>query len=412
MSEPQEYHKKSTTMSTECNLLFCETLSFTEINKFRDEKGRVSDIVELIAGKSTILTRIVIDKALFLIDADQSRIYTAILGNPRIRSIEVENVTVKNELARFLPRLRRMDGLERLAFYRCNIPDSKDLRNIAYMLQTNSRLCELSLCALHTDATKLFLEALGQSSRPEPALRKLSIKRCSLTHYCFVAIGQVLEHCPSLEILEIQERESYLGLAAGERLASGIAKSSSLLRIVIDVRRLSERVRDCLFRSLATISTLKKVSIGQVSLTNDDLVVRMIEANASMEHLSIRSRVRSGLRSKRGGAKLRNLDETNVRAFIEAVKAHPAITTLQIPNVCSTLQRELDFCLELNKGPKRILQEDATVPLALWPLILKRADECEFTSQWSREQKLPSAVLHYFVREKCDLFDIERNSSS
>jgi len=520
-----------------------KSLSFSEINKIENLQTRVEDLIQFIDKKNTDLREIIVDQALNMDEADKTRICTAVLYNPRITAIKFASVSLDHQLSRWIARFRRMENLEKLEFEGfVSIPDDRDARDIAYMLQTNSTLQELSLWALYSDTTKLFLEAIAQFSKPHASLKKLSIKWCYSTHACFLAVGQALENYTSLETLDVMERKNSLCCLAANRIAKGIENSPSLKAVNIDVRRLPSAGAERILHALATKSTLKTVCISFIPRNETCLsaAARMMEANKSIERIYIkmihrrsqdtpstditalgralasnnslkvlaltdfdidingirilrdtlhnndtleslslsgntvdvegmrvicdlilRSNSLKNLDLSRNGFdssaidllceamqssssikelnlfgndmtgedvaqmgkmllrntslktlclwRVQNLSEHHVRALVEGVKMHPAITKAQIflthmsAGDPAVLQQALDFYLELNRGPRRLLHEDTTLPMSLWPHILKRADD------YGRMNRRPPSMLYFFVREKCDLFAITYN---
>ncbi len=143
-----------------------------------------------------------------------AKIYTTILHSCRITSIRILHVNLNRHLAEWISRFRRMENLTKLDLnglgittftgFVPNTPEEANARHVAYMLQTNTKLEELSLVHLHSETAKLFLHALTQFSGPQTSLRKLSVVRFGSIHDCFLYIGQALDKFPLLESLVIQ----------------------------------------------------------------------------------------------------------------------------------------------------------------------------------------------------------------
>lgn len=251
----------------------------------------MKEVVDFVGEENEILGEIIVNQDVNVDEAVRTRICTAILYSPRITSIKIESVTLNTQLARWIARYRRMENLTKLEFQGfVTIPNKGDARSIAYMLQTNTTLQELSLFALYSDTTKLFLEALAQSSRTQQAsLKKLSVKCCYSTHDCFIAIGHVLERYPLLETLDLMEGKNELGDTAAIGIAQGIETSASLTAVTINVKRLSAVGAERILRSCASKSTLKAVCLGSIPSNEACFIAaaRVIEANESIEKFSM-----------------------------------------------------------------------------------------------------------------------------
>lgn len=367
------------TMSNQPILPYRKSLSFYEINEIEHLEDRVEELVEFIDKTNTILCEIIVNKILNVNDAVKTRICTAILYNPRITSIKITSVKIDKQLALWIARFRRMESLTRLEFkgldklwfaseFVFDTPDETYARNIAYMLQTNTRLQELSFISLHRDTSKLFLRALAHFSRPRASLRKLTIRQCLLSHDCFVHVGRALENFTALDTLVVRD-VGYVGIEDASMLSEGIEKSASIRAVDFCINQHSEAAERIL-SALSTKSGLKNLSFGSVHSNEDKCslaLARIIDANPSIEDFSV---VRgsswqyneydfctpenpvtySGIRYARASrAAQRSSDSMNVTALGAAVAANRslkaftlhdfAIDVIGVRSLCDSLSR-------------------------------------------------------------------------
>ncbi len=527
-----------------------KTLRFSEINKIENLEGRVDEIVDFIE-QNPVLREVVVDQHL---NVKVGKIYTAILYNKsRIRSIRILQVSLDGHLAEWISRFRRMEnlvqlelnGLRKITFseFVFNTPGETNARNVAYMLQTNTKLQELSLVGLHSDTAKLFLQALAEFSRPQASLRKLSALQCGSIHDCFLYIGQALDKFPLLDTLVIRDYPNDRDVTPPKRFAEAIERSPSLRVVDICTNHFSNRGAERILRSLCGKSQLKTVSVGSLPRNDEvcgrllariidanqciedisivrgnasrravpvyrgvdvtalgtaldsnqslrtftlhdfssdtagmhrlcdilarkeslesltfrtdssldqkgirliskvieytsslrelslqvrkldsprtiDLLFQAMEGNLSIEHLQLHIPAMDDSAVIRMGEMLyrkttlkalsleahKRLHDPCVQSLIEAVKRNKSITKIEsylgglLLGESPLLRRELDYYLELNKGPRRLLRANTPVPTGLWPLALSRADT------FCRRNKCSPDVLYFLVKEKCDLF--------
>ena len=223
-------------------------------------------------------------------EASKTEICTAILYNPHIKSVLIKNEMVDKQLARWIARFRQMENLQKIemeGFIR--IPHEEDKRDIAYMLQTNNTLRELSLRAQHTDVPTVIFGDLAWTCRPQSSRRKRSGEDCQLNNTCFLAMAKTLENHSFLETLDIHEIKNILSNVAANRIAKVIKKSPSLTIVRINIR-VSAISAERILVALATKLTLKNVYLGYIprnQMFSLATAAKLIEAtNLSRDFLS------------------------------------------------------------------------------------------------------------------------------
>jgi hypothetical protein len=234
--------------------------------------------------------------------------------------------------------------------------------------------------------------------------------------------GEALALSQSLNVLELRGFD--IDMEGIKRMCAGLLRNETLQSLSICGNTINEAGMQLICDLIMRSRCLKNLDLSRNGLTCStiELLCEAMESDETIEHLNLswneishNSVVRIGkmLLRNRNLETLRllctvgKLSESCVRSLIQGVQKHPTISLLAIflkkkmtsgdPDM---LRRELDFYLELNKDPKRILKEGTALPMGLWPLILKRADD------HGRSTERPPDVLHFFVKEKCDLFSI------
>jgi hypothetical protein len=214
--------------------------------------------------------------------------------------------------------------------------------------------------------------------------------------------------------------------------ALGTALDSRLMQRLFDILARSELLESLTLRTVSSVDaegvrlisrlvehtrSLKKLSLRMQKLDFPraiDALFEAIESNASID-IDYDALIRIGEMLHRNTTLKtlsleahEKLHDPCVQALIEAVKANISITKIEsflrglyLGN-SPFLRRELDYYLELNKGPRQLLCKNKPVPTGLWPLALDRADT------FSRGSNCPPNVLYFLVREKCNLFAIGR----
>jgi hypothetical protein len=95
-----------------------------------------------------------------------------------------------------------------------------------------------------------------------------------------------------------------------------------------------------------------------------------------------------------------NISDIGANALIESVKAHPTLTVIKVnaTNASDSVKAKLQYYLDLNNGPRTVLNAPVPLPLSLWHRAFKRADDCRRVSDNGTEQMKAPDMLYYLIK--------------
>ena len=260
-------------------------------------------------------------------------------------------------------------------------------------LQQNQSMKWMSLseCNLQDEPLTCILRGL----RVHPSMEHLDISfnKCALDGEAIPQLGLILESTQTLNSLNM----GFCAFGSGRQV------------------NLSHIFR-CLSNPSEAPESLKVLQLGGNNLHDDSMndIVTMLMRNNHLEHLDLSSNRftdqailllaenLAGMKavrvleleenefSKEGVRHLRNNIESN--GFIEAIEIDEELSN-------TPEGRRLNLHLDLNWGRQRILSEEKSVPLSLWPLILARANN--FDENNAGFERVPSSadiILHFLKK--------------
>lgn len=178
-----------------------------------------------------------------------------------------------------------------------------------------------------------------------------------------------------------------------------------------------------LSNGLRNSTSLTRVTLVLAQVHNEDLraLSTVVEENHGLTDLSVSSHSSKGDQPEDnlddgviclGQALTRNQGVTYlhlgwdqtvgkhaIRAFLNAVKMNSTLKWATASFLSSSEKEELDFYVRLNDGAKQSLH----VPLNIMSFAFVRANRCRI--KWNKKVDPPSE-LFFFVRERCDLFQV------
>lgn len=206
----------------------------------------------------------------------------------------------------------------------------------------------------------------------------------------FTALGKALADNQSLKVFAVDGYElDTLGLRG---LCDGLATNKILQSLTLCGSTIDQEGMHMICRLISCTCSLKKLDLAACALDSRsiDLLCETIAGSTLVEDLSLYCIGNDKAVTRMGEMLLRNITLKSLSLspkgkLSEAsvhVKVHPSITKIQLSLIgrlsggAVSLRQELDFYLELNRGPRSLLREDTSSPMGLWPLAFNRADAC------------------------------------
>jgi Ran GTPase-activating protein (RanGAP) involved in mRNA processing and transport len=386
-------------------------LRISELNKLGDLREDLAEVLAKNVEQNHKVYGIAVDAPLAR-DEYKERIFEAAFRNPRIKTLWVEHRAEISHISRWVSIMPNLDAIHFRGHASRN--SGADPNVILQVIESCKTLKTIRLCYIRS-ADMLF-QAMAPYLRSSSMLKELSINNCGIIYRAATirAIEEALEN-NKLKTLNLGQTRSGPGLIG--RLVDALSRNSSLIELVIFNCSLHDDDVVALCQGLENNTMLKSLELdaSRMGDTGVSAVATLITRNNHLTKISIsdhggsdKTMMQIGdalktntslklLRMYRCSSRGGSVGQNCIRAILDGIKEHPSLTIVDPPDGFSEMQtHELWYYLEKNKGAGHVL----SAPLNVWPRALNRADRC------CPQSSNPPSVLYYFVREKCDLFNV------
>ena len=328
---------------------------------------------------------------------DFSDLIRALRGKPNLRELSITSQDLANE-AHALTGLLRLETtkleslhLEGICSHQTEMP-----LYLAEAIKKHQSITSLKLVNIHSSCACLVV---GSGENNFQNLQDLNLDGCHVGEQGGAFVALVLSHNPMLKKLSIQRIGT--GLQGIPQLASALGKHSSLRVFHARDNDITDADFELLAPALLTHRTLEDLDLSRNDISQTAAVANIISNNSVLQKLRLLDNaidiqnVKSIAVALQSNSTLKvvaltskrttDVDDSEREAVseimgieLEILKDNSQLEYLTLADgeyldSLSEMKRKMRHECNFNRGGRKILQ-DRSFSLALWPLVLERAD--------------------------------------
>lgn len=224
-------------------------------------------------------------------------------------------------------------------------------------------------------------------------LQSLDLSNNSCAERGLLSLREMIAQTPNLHTLDLKMQRERLDLSL---LAPALHSNTSLKKLGLSNTSLQDDDVTCLVDALLHNTTLQDLDLSDNRKVSDVALLHLAR------HLPRLNLVTLNLR------KLQNRGSKSVlQAMAEGMRDNDTLQLLRIHywrHVQYT--RQILFCANANRGGRRILRQQETVPLGVWPRVMERAFRKQYFCPLAQEAGIDN--IYYLLRNAPVLWEWRR----